>query len=64
MTRTGVITSHAYSVIGFGTRNGVTTVKLRNPWGTDGPVKYGIDDGIIEITWTDFRKVMLGFCVS
>jgi hypothetical protein len=64
MRRVGVITSHAYSVVGFGSSNGQTTVKLRNPWGTDGPVKYGADDGIIEISASDFRKVMLGFCVS
>lgn len=64
MTRLGIITSHAYSLVGFGSRNGQTTVKMRNPWGTDGPVRYGIDDGIIEINWSDFRRVMLGFTMA
>jgi hypothetical protein len=64
MTRLGLITSHAYSVIGLGSQNGELTVRLRNPWGTDGPVLYGIDDGIIEIKWSDFRRVMLGYCIG
>lgn len=64
MTRLGIITSHAYSLVGFGLKNGQTTIKLRNPWGTDGPVLYGTNDGIIEIYWSDFRRVMLGFCMA
>lgn len=64
LTRLGIIPSHAYSLVGFGTKNGQTTIKMRNPWGTDGPVLYGVDDGIIEITWSDFRRVMLGFTMA
>jgi len=64
MARLGVITSHAYSLVGFGYVNGQTTIKLRNPWGTDGPRLYGANDGIIELYWSDFRRVMLGFCMA
>lgn len=65
MTRLGIVTSHAYSVEGFGyTSTGEVTVTLRNPWGTDGPKAYGANDGIITLKWSDFRKVMLGYCVS
>ncbi len=64
LTRLGLITSHAYAIVGFGVKNGQTTVRLRNPWGTDGPVTFGPNDGIIEIAWSDFRRVMLGICIS
>jgi len=61
MRRLGIIASHSYSVSGFGNRNGQVTVKLRNPWGVDGPVLHGANDGIIEVNWSDFRRVFLGF---
>jgi hypothetical protein len=61
MRRLGIVTSHAYSVEGFGYRNGQATVKLRNPWGVDGPVLHGANDGLIEVNYSDFRCVFLGF---
>jgi hypothetical protein len=64
LARLGLIASHAYAIVGTGLRNGQTTIRLRNPWGTDGPVTFGPDDGIIEILWSDFRRVMLGICIA
>jgi RTX calcium-binding nonapeptide repeat (4 copies)/Calpain family cysteine protease len=64
LNRLGLIPSHAYAIVGFGVKNGQTTIRLRNPWGTDGPVTFGANDGIIEIAWSDFRRVFLGVCIS
>lgn len=61
----GLIEDHAYTVLSVQTSSsGATTVTLRNPWGSDGPVRQGADDGIITISWSTFRTMMLGFCVA
>jgi hypothetical protein len=64
LQRLGLVPSHAYSIVGLGSINGQTAIRLRNPWGTDGPVTFGPNDGVIEITWSDFRRVFLGICIS
>lgn len=71
LTRTGSLSSygliedHAYTVLSVQTNSsGATTVTLRNPWGSDGPIRQGADDGIITISWNTFRATMLGFCVA
>jgi hypothetical protein len=64
-TSYGLIEDHAYTVLGVQSNSsGATTVTLRNPWGSDGPIKHGADDGIITISWNTFRTTMLGFCVA
>lgn len=64
INRLGLISSHAYAIVGVAVKNGQTVIRLRNPWGSDGPVTIGANDGIIEIAWADFRRVMLGICIS
>lgn len=61
----GLIDDHAYTVLSVQRNaNGLTTVTLRNPWGADGPVRQGADDGVITISWDVFRTTMMGFCVA
>jgi hypothetical protein len=35
--------------------NGVWNVTLYNPWGIDGYVVQGADDGLITISWASFQ---------
>ena len=42
----------------------VVKVILRNPWGSDGPLRQGADDGVITIKWEVFSQVVQGFCVA
>src|SRR5262249_32597570 len=61
----GLIDDHAYPVLSVQRdASGATTVTLRNPWGADGPVRQGADDGIITVSWDTFRTTMMGFCVA
>ena len=39
-------------------------VTLRNPWGIDGPVQQGADDGIVSVTWQVFQATTQGFTVA
>lgn len=60
----GVVSGHAYTVLGVRTDRAGTWVTLRNPWGTDGPKVQGADDGIIELSWGVFSAVMQGYVVA
>lgn len=61
----GLIEDHAYTVQSVQVNSaGATTVTLRNPWGADGPIVQGANDGIITISWDAFRQTMTGFCVA
>jgi hypothetical protein len=63
-SRYGLIDGHAYAVVGVRYDSQGPNVVLRNPWGNDGPVKQGADDGIINVTWNTFRGAMQGFTVA
>ena len=39
-------------------------VPLRNPWGTDGPLKQGADDGLLTVSWDVFRATMQRFVTA
>lgn len=54
---TGLVTGHAYTVIGVGDTPG--TLKMRNPWGSEnyvGPGADDKDDGIFNLPVGLFRK--------
>ncbi len=59
----GVVTDHAYSVLGVEEKGGKKFVTLRNPWGEREPGRDGRDDGIftmpIEKFLTSFATVEL-----
>lgn len=56
----GLVARHAYAVVGVRDDGRGTWVRLRNPWGTDGPVRQGADDGLIDVSWNVFRLAMRG----
>ena len=59
-SRYGLIEGHAYAVLAV-RGNQIT---LRNPWGYDGPVQQGADDGIITVSWDIFKAGMLGYTIA
>jgi hypothetical protein len=60
----GVVSGHSYTVLGVRTDTAGTWVTLRNPWGTDGPIVQGANDGVITLSWGVFSAVMQGYCVA
>ena len=61
----GLIDGHAYTVLAVNPDGrGGATVTLRNPWGSDGPVKQGADDGVITLSWDVVRGTTQGFVVA
>jgi Ca2+-binding RTX toxin-like protein len=58
--RYGLIDGHAYAVLGV-RGNQVT---LRNPWGFDGPIRQGADDGIFTVSWAAFKAGMMGYTIA
>ncbi|MFO0810167.1 MAG: hypothetical protein U0746_16220 [Gemmataceae bacterium] len=57
----GLISGHAYTVMAVSADGKVT---LRNPWGTDGPLRQGADDGLVTVSWDAFRTTMQGFVTA
>ena len=56
----GLQKSHAYTVIGVEERNGERFLRLRNPWGTDGPSSTdGKNDGYITVHASDAFSSMM-----
>ena len=64
LSRYGLIEGHAYTVLGVTTDAAGTRVVLRNPWGNDGPLRQGPNDGVITVSWAVFSRTMQGFCVA
>lgn len=63
--RYGLIDGHAYAVLGVRSDGrGGWQVTLRNPWGIDGPVQQGADDGIVSVSWQVFQATTQGFTVA
>ncbi len=60
----GLVARHAYAVVALRDDARGTWVRLRNPWGTDGPARQGADDGVIEISWNVFRAAMKGLAIA
>jgi len=60
LSRYGLIDGHAYAVLAV-RGNQIT---LRNPWGSDGPVLQGADDGVVTISWDVFKASMQGFTIA
>jgi len=60
----GVVSGHAYTVLNVRTDAAGTWVTLRNPWGTDGPVVQGANEGVIDLSWGVFSAVMQGYVVA
>jgi hypothetical protein len=70
-----LIAQHAYSVIGWYTReDGMTMFRLRNPWGIDGGRDAsnnqinGLDgnsaDAEFDVTWDDFKKSVEDYWIN
>jgi len=62
-TDAGLVTDHAYTVLGTRVDGGQRYVELRNPWGEQAPVNSvgdGQDDGIFAMTIEDFAKGFTG----
>lgn len=61
-----VIEGHAYIVekVLTDSRGKPTSVRLRNPWGTDGAGRDGNDDGFITLSATQLRQVFWFACVA
>src|SRR5207245_7231195 len=61
----GLIDGHAYAVLGVRSDGrGGWQVILRNPWGIDGPVLQGANDGIVTVSWQTFQATTQGFTVA
>jgi hypothetical protein len=62
-TTAGVVANHAYMMYDAFTENGVWKVRLYNPWGHDrvGAATDGKDDGLITLTWDQFRANFTGY---
>lgn len=62
-TRSGIVSSHAYSVMDAVEKRGQRLLKVRNPWGTDewrGPWSDGSEQWVcpfstIQLWWQEFR---------
>jgi hypothetical protein len=52
----GVISDHAYTVLGTSEKDGKQFVQLRNPWGQSEPGSDGKDDGIFTLPVEQFIK--------
>lgn len=64
-SRYGLIDGHAYAVMGVRSDGrGGWNVILRNPWGIDGPVPQGVDDGIIAVSWQVFQATTQGYTIA
>lgn len=58
---TFLVGSHAYSVVSAYISRGEQRIILRNPWGIDGQngqARSGEDDGLIDLSFIDFRNVV------
>jgi hypothetical protein len=52
-----LVQSHCYTVVGSWTDgSGVRWIRLRNPWGIDGPSGDSVDDGYITITFDTYLR--------
>lgn len=52
----GLVTHHAYTVLGVEQDNGQKYVVLRNPWGVHEPGDDGVNDGVFRLTAQDFAR--------
>lgn len=50
-----IVGNHAYMVDAIFQENSVWKVQLYNPWGIDGLIAQGRNDGMLTIPWTVFR---------
>ena len=55
--KSGLVTAHAYSVLGVSERNGVKYVTLRNPWGFKEPGQPDGGDGVFKLTLSKFLQL-------
>jgi hypothetical protein len=53
---TELVTTHVYTVVGYSVINGTQWLTLRNPWGIDGPMGDGSNDGYITITFSTYLR--------
>jgi hypothetical protein len=52
-------TNHCYGIEGASVVNGVGFLKLRNPWGIDGPGSTdGVNDGLLTVSFADVVAAM------
>jgi len=54
---TGVYAEHCYTVLGIVEKDGLTYVRLRNPWGEVEPAGDGVDDGVFDMELSQFRRL-------
>jgi hypothetical protein len=62
-TTAGVVSDHAYMIYDAFTQSGVWKIRLYNPWGHDqsGASTDGKDDGLITLTWDQFKANFTGY---
>lgn len=53
----GIVSDHAYTVLGVEQEGGKKYVQLRNPWGESEPANNGKDDGIFKMELSEFMKM-------
>ncbi|MHB8901289.1 MAG: C2 family cysteine protease [Thermoguttaceae bacterium] len=58
----GLVASHAYSLVAADVARG--TVTVRNPWGIDGPIVQGANDGLITLAWSTFVRNFEGYSIA
>ncbi|MBD2346511.1 C2 family cysteine protease [Anabaena subtropica] len=52
-----IVSSHAYSVTNaYTSTSGEQRVVVRNPWGVDGKTMSGVNDGFIDLSYTEFSQ--------
>jgi hypothetical protein len=61
---TNIYAFHAYTVLGVTGTGAEAKIKLRNPWGQVEPAGNGVDDGIFELSISDFRKFYEGLTLG
>jgi hypothetical protein len=62
-TANGVVANHGYAIYDAFTQNNVWMIRLYNPWGHDqsGAATDGRNDGLITLTWTQFKANFKGY---
>ncbi len=60
---TKLVGNHSYTVLGF---DALGRIRLRNPWGYDGGRDASGDphDGVITLTWAEFKQSMYAFWLA
>ena len=59
-----LVADHAYTVLGIRSDAAGTRVRVRNPWGVDGPNVASGTDGAFDLPWATFSRAMTSYCLA